>query len=258
MEKSEEKIIAYYKDGDEEVAKNIAKKLNLKLIVDKKEIDKTSIILQFDNNGISLVSDNMVFYGDFSKMINRVKKSNLSRELIVKATKIKSKKENLIAIDATAGLGEDSLLLAAVGFNVELYENNPIIAVLLKDTIERAKQIPELNKIVSRMKVHEKDSIEAMKNLDFNPDIILLDPMFPVRSKSALIKKKFQLLHHLEAPCSMEKELFDSAIYAKPHKIVIKRPLKGEFLANIKPDYSLMGKKIRYDCIIENKTRMLT
>ncbi|MBQ4243593.1 MAG: class I SAM-dependent methyltransferase, partial [Clostridia bacterium] len=35
-----------------------------------------------------------------------------------------------------------------------------------------------------------------------------------------------------------------------PHKIVIKRPLKGPFLAGRKPDYSLQGKAIRYDCIV--------
>ena len=41
-----------------------------------------------------------------------------------------------------------------------------------------------------------------------------------------------------------------SAIKANPKKVVIKRPLTGEYLAGIKPNYSIKGKAIRYDCII--------
>jgi 16S rRNA (guanine1516-N2)-methyltransferase len=80
--------------------------------------------------------------------------------------------------------------------------------------------------------------------------VILLDPMFPERQKSALVKKKFQLLQQLECPCTDEEELLQAAINAKPRKIIIKRPAKGPFLANRKPDYSISGKAIRYDCIV--------
>ena len=93
------------------------------------------------------------------------------------------------------------------------------------------------------------DSVMALRELDFAPDVVLLDPMFPQRQKSSLVKKKFQLLHSLESPCANEEELLDAARAAGPKKIVIKRPAKGAFLAGIKPDYSLEGKKIRYDCI---------
>ncbi|MDD6612733.1 MAG: hypothetical protein PUE91_11075 [Clostridiales bacterium] len=36
---------------------------------------------------------------------------------------------------------------------------------------------------------------------------------------------------------------------AHPHKVVIKRPLKGSYLADRKPSYSLKGKAIRYNCL---------
>ena len=42
------------------------------------------------------------------------------------------------------------------------------------------------------------------------PDVILLDPMFPERRKSALIKKKFQLLQKLERPCADGEELLSA------------------------------------------------
>ena len=89
-----------------------------------------------------------------------------------------------------------------------------------------------------------------MHELSLTPDVVLLDPMFPAREKSALIKKKFQLLQKLEKPCSDETSLLEAAFAANPHKIVIKRPIKGPFLADRKPDYSIKGKSVRYDCFV--------
>ena len=70
----------------------------------------------------------------------------------------------------------------------------------------------------------------------------------PKRQKSSLINKKLQLIQKLEPPCSQETDLFDAAISADPDKIIVKRPLKSEFLAGRKPSYTLSGKAIRYDC----------
>jgi 16S rRNA (guanine1516-N2)-methyltransferase len=153
-------------------------------------------------------------------------------------------------VDATAGFGEDSLILAAAGFQVRLYEFDEIIAALLQDCMERAAEIPELKDAVGRMELICGDSVAGMQNLDYKPDIVLLDPMFPARQKSALIKKKFQLIQRLESPCSTEIELLNAAEAAEPKRIVIKRPLKGPYLADRKPSYSLEGKAIRYDCMV--------
>ena len=95
-----------------------------------------------------------------------------------------------------------------------------------------------------------RHSRELLKGLSFHPDIVLLDPMFPGRQKSGLVKKKAQLLQKLEKPCEDEEGLLQAAVSAGPRKIVIKRPLKGPFLAGRKPDYSITGKTIRYDCLL--------
>ena len=96
----------------------------------------------------------------------------------------------------------------------------------------------------------EEDSLPALRRCSEPPDVILLDPMFPERKKSGLIKKKFQLLQQLEQPCSDEEELMETALAARPRKIIVKRPLKGPWLAGRKPHYSLKGKAIRYDCFV--------
>ena len=104
------------------------------------------------------------------------------------------------------------------------------------------------------MELHVGDSIEAMNRAEDSiggiPDLVLLDPMFPERQKSALVKKKFQLIHRLESPCMEEETLLNAAIAAGPRKILIKRPLKGPWLAGRKPGYSISGKAVRYDCIL--------
>jgi len=209
-----------------------------------------NLSLQQNAEGLTLTDGELSIMVDFREMLPRLKQSNLQREMLVKAARIKGQPMPQTLIDATAGFGEDSLILAAAGFQVQLYEFDEVIAVLLKDGMERAMEIPELKNAVGRMKLVCGDSTEGMRKLDFKPDIVLLDPMFPARQKSALIKKKFQLIQRLESPCSTEEQLLDAAVAADPKRIVIKRPLKGPYLADRKPSYSLEGKAIRYDCFV--------
>ncbi len=211
--------------------------------------NSTEPYLLLDVEGLSLCCENQVLKGDFTHLLPRLKGNGLSTELLVKAAKIKGEAENLSAVDATAGLGEDSFFLAAYGFNVTLFERNPVIFELLQDALNRAKQTEELCTIVSRMNVICGDSIQLMRELEFQPHVVLLDPMFPARTKSSLVKKKLQMLQKLEMPCTDEKELLLSAMGTKPKKLIIKRPPKGPYLANVKPDYSITGKAVRFDCI---------
>ena len=170
--------------------------------------------------------------------------------MLVKAARLKHFEGTPTLLDATAGMGEDALLLAAAGFYVLLYEYNPQIAQALSDTIRRAADDPDLSEIIQRMEVHNADSIQEMPGLSGKVDVVYLDPMFPKRKKSGSIKKKFQVLQDLELPCADEEGLLEAAFLAHPKKIVIKRPVKAEPLAGRKPDYFLKGSVIRYDCFV--------
>lgn len=214
------------------------------------EVARDALILWLDGEGLALVGDGRMVRGDFAKMLLRIAPDKLHRELVVRAAKIKGVQEGLSAVDATAGLGEDAFLLAAAGFSVRLYERDPVIATLLRDALFRASAICDLAPIVARMELFQADSMTALPQLASAPDVVLLDPMFPTRRKSALVKKKFQLLQQLERPCSDEQELLDAALATGPRKVVVKRPAKGPYLAARKPDYSLKGTSIRYDCIV--------
>ena len=208
--------------------------------------------LRRDAEGLALVGDGMVLRADFSALLPRLRPDRLGRELLVRAARTRGV-EAPTAVDATAGLGEDSLLLAAAGFTVTMFEKDPVISALLRDALERAAADPALAKVAARMELVEGDSIAGLHGLDFSPDVVFLDPMFPARTKSAAVKKKFQLLHHLEQPCDNEAELLEAALAARPRKVVIKRPPKGPLLAGAKPSYQVTGKAVRYDVIVPPK-----
>ena len=212
--------------------------------------DPETLTLRFDADGVSLCCGKLSVRGDLTRMIPRLRPANLRGELLVRAASVKNADRPLTAVDATAGLGEDSLLLAASGFAVTLCERDPVIAALLSDSVERAREIPDLRGAASRMTVVECDGAEYMRGLGNAPDVVFLDPMFPERTKSGLIKKKLRLIQRLESPCEDESGLFEAAKSAGPRKIVIKRPLKGPYLAGVKPSHSLFGKAIRYDCVV--------
>ena len=209
----------------------------------------TDVELRRDERGLALVGAGMELRGDFTRMLPRLRQGRLQQELLVRAARVRGV-EAPTAVDCTAGLGEDSLLLAAAGFRVTLFERDRTIAALLADAMERAAEEPQLADAVGRMTLVGGDSISGLAELDFAPDVVYLDPMFPARTKSAAVKKKFQLLHHLEQPCEEEEALVSAALAACPRKVVIKRPAKGPQLAGVKPSYSIAGKAVRYDVLV--------
>lgn len=243
-------VVLAENDVDWNAAQLLADHLQVEAVCGGQKSEGADLVLRMDEDGLALVGGELVLRGDFTRMLPRLRIGNLQRELLVRAAKVKKPEGIPTAVDATAGLGEDALLLAAAGFSVRLYEYDPVIAALLKDTLRRALEIPELAPIVGRMEVREENSLTVLPHMTETPDVILLDPMFPERQKSALIKKKFQLLQQLESPCAEEDALVHAAMEAHPRKIVIKRPLKGPNLAGIKPSHSLKGKAIRYDCLV--------
>ena len=237
-------VVCMGKGVEEDAALKLAQRVDAPLAKEPGE----HLTLLLDDTGLSLMGYGLSYQGDFEKMLRRISGGRLQHEMLAHVAKTKS--PNPTAIDATAGMGEDAILLAACGYEVTLYEQNPVIAALLKDAMRRAKGHPVLGEIIERMHLVEGDSIEGMKSVPDAPDLIYLDPMFPARQKSGLINKKLQLIQKLEQPCFEEEALLEAAILAHPKKIIIKRPLKGANLAGKKPSYTIKGKAIRYDCII--------
>lgn len=240
---SKQQLVVYTEKACfEEREEALAKKVGA--ILSKEPGEGLSLV--WKQEGLTLSGYGLSFCGNFEQMLSRVSKGRLASEMLVHAAR--TKKEHPFAIDATAGMGEDSFLLSAYGYQVTMYEQNPVVAALLQDALDRAKAHPQLKEIVERMHLVEGNSTILMKGSGLQPDLIYLDPMFPARQKSGLVNKKLQLIQKLESPCVEEKDLFEAALSLHPGKIIVKRPQKGPFLDLRKPAYSNMGKAIRYDC----------
>ena len=151
-------------------------------------------------------------------------------------------------VDATAGLGRDAFVLAQLGCPVTLIERNPLIAALLEDGLQRAAQDAEVATIVGRMRLLCGDAIVRLNAWpDEVPQVVYLDPMFPHRDKSALVKKEMRLFRPLAGNDDDAPALLAAALKLATHRVVVKRPRKAPAIAGEKPGYVLEGKSSRFD-----------
>lgn len=205
-----------------------------------------------DEGRLTLLADGLSLTGDLSRLRRRLHPHALSRELLVRAARMRDLPPGARAIDACAGLGEDGALLAAAGFEVTLIERDPLVFALLEDAVTRAREDASLGEVARRMHPVEGDALDLLPALTEPPALVYLDPMFPARHKDAATKKKLQVLRKLEQPASDEEgaALVDAALACHPRRIVVKRPLRAEPLGGVKPTHALAGKLIRYDCLL--------
>ncbi|CRI55695.1 class I SAM-dependent methyltransferase [Pseudomonas sp. CCOS 191] len=151
-------------------------------------------------------------------------------------------------LDATAGLGKDAFVLASLGCEMTLIERQPLIAALLEDGLARARGDAEIGPIVARMQLLTGNAIERMRAWEGEaPQVIYLDPMFPHRDKSALVKKEMRVFRPLVGDDLDAPALLEAALALATHRVVVKRPRKAPIIEGAKPSHSLEGKSSRYD-----------
>ncbi|MEG9476618.1 class I SAM-dependent methyltransferase [Mannheimia sp. HC-2023] len=157
-------------------------------------------------------------------------------------------------IDATAGLGRDAFVLAAVGCKVLLVERNPIVAALLEDGLNRAYQDPEIGSFMQeRMILADVRNISLLEPQLNAADVVYLDPMYPHKQKSALVKKEMRVFQHLVGADLDSDDFFLPAKALAKKRVVVKRPDYAPFLADQKPDFSHMTKNHRFDIYLSHQ-----
>ena len=169
-------------------------------------------------------------------------------ELIAKACGIKKDFLPTI-IDATAGFGKDSLLLASLGCTVTLLERSPLVAAMLANGWQRAQAEPYLQTILPRMRICHSDAKQWLLalNTDERPDVVYLDPMFPDRGSSAKVKKDMQAFHVAVGTDDDADALLAPALSVAKKRVVVKRPRHAEHLAGQKPSLMYEGESSRFD-----------
>lgn len=151
-------------------------------------------------------------------------------------------------LDATAGLGRDAFVLASLGCDVTLIERHPLIAALLDDGLQRARDDADVGSIVARMHLRVGNAIELMRTWNGDaPQVIYLDPMFPHRDKSALVKKEMRIFRPLVGDDDDAPELLEAALALASHRVVAKRPRNAPPVGGVAPGYALEGSSSRFD-----------
>ncbi len=167
-------------------------------------------------------------------------------QLIAKAVGVKSK-EKLKVLDVTAGLGRDAFVLALLGCDVTMCERSPVIHALLEDGLQRARQEPWFADL--SLSLQRLDAGVWLSNLSEveRPDVVYMDPMFPDRTKSALVKKEMRVLRAVVGDDLDAGELLESALKVAKKRVVVKRAKLAATLTERKPDLVYKGKSSRFD-----------
>lgn len=168
-------------------------------------------------------------------------------EAIAKAVGIK--KDYLPSvIDATAGLGRDAFVLAVLGCQVRLIERNPVVYLLLQDGLQRAYQDPEIGELLQQnMQLLPQTALTQLSPTTAKADVVYLDPMYPHKQKSALVKKEMRVFQQLVGADLDADLLLAPALQLANKRVVVKRPDYAKFLAEKTPHFSRETKNHRFD-----------
>jgi 16S rRNA (guanine1516-N2)-methyltransferase len=186
------------------------------------------------------------------KTAYRRKYGHAGGEAISKAVGIKKGHRPNI-VDATAGWGRDAFVLATMGCRVHMIERSEIIAKLLEDGLRRAEQDKKIGTMIKEnLSLKFGDSRQELLQTPFEPEVIYLDPMFPQKEKSALVKKEMRVLQEVVGQDEDADALLNLALTIATNRVVVKRPASANFLAGIKPHTSIKTKKHRFDIYLIN------
>lgn len=190
-------------------------------------------------------------YADFvtGALAHRRRYGGGRRQPLAKAVGLKSGASHFV-LDATAGLGRDGFVLACLGCHVQMVERSPIIAALLRQGLQQAENDLQIGSMVrERLALIVADSRIYMSTLaeSQRPDVVYLDPMYPHRSKTALVKKEMRLLRQLVGDDPDASDLLAVAQRCARQRVVVKRPRLAPVLKGSQPTMTVRSKNTRFD-----------
>lgn len=216
-----------------EQAQRLAQQYNL--IIDNNILPRLSMT---EDKLVLLFSNFLPLYADFTSQTWQKRHAAGKKQGLVSACK---PTQGMRIVDATAGWGRDAAILASFGAEVLMLERSPLIAALLADALVRAGES------ASRLSLLTMDAKQYLRDLALpeHPDVIYIDPMHPLRQKSALVKKDMQALQQLIGADEDVEELIKIAMKKATQRVVVKWPQKLAPL--VQPTRSIEGKTVRFD-----------
>ena len=176
---------------------------------------------------------------------------------LAKAMGLRAGKTPMI-VDATAGLGRDSFLLASLGAQVILIERSEKMHALLVEGMNRAEnEGGEFREIIGRMSLMKGDAKDLIPEL--SGEAILIDPMHPPRQKSALVKRELRQVREIVGTDDDAPDLVRIALAHAQNRVVLKWPAKADPIDGLKAcTHQILGKTTRYDVFMLNNERRAT
>ncbi len=152
-------------------------------------------------------------------------------------------------VDATAGFGRDSAVLLGRGSAVSMIESHPVVGLLLSDAMRRLQADPLFAEHVANLELYCGEAEGHLPTLAKKGrcQVVYLDPMFAESGKSALAKKDMQLFQALLGHGDDGRRLLEVALDCAEYRVVVKRALKAEPLAQCEPAFAIKGKAVRFD-----------
>ncbi|PCJ09058.1 MAG: 16S rRNA methyltransferase [Rhodobacteraceae bacterium] len=167
-------------------------------------------------------------------------------QALAKAMGLRAGKTPMI-VDATAGLGRDSFLLASLGAQVVMIERSETMHSLLVQGMDRAaKEGGEFREIIGRMTLLRGDAKDLLPEL--SGEAILIDPMHPPRKNSALVKRELRQVREIVGTDDDAVDLVRVALKYARNRVVLKWPTKADPIKGIQEcSHQILGKSTRYD-----------
>lgn len=157
------------------------------------------------------------------------------------------RRKGLSVFDATAGLGRDSSVLAALGCSITAVERHSVPAALTRDALYRAHAAGELVETWPALDVGEAAQKLASQTNDL-PDVVYLDPMFSAPRRRAKPQKPIAWLGELMGPDTDTDALLRIASQTARQRVVVKRHARQPSLGS--PSFEVGKRAIRFDVYV--------
>jgi len=239
-------MIAIKSDQENSRAVELSGKLNFPLETDLTETP--DLLLGWHEEKLALFpKDSGPVFIDFvaGKLAHRRQFGGGKKQPLARAIGLSSKRTPNV-IDATAGMGRDSFVLASLGCKVQMIERSPVVAAMLEDALDRARQDAGVCEIAARLSVICADASDYLVEAQIE-DVIYLDPMYPEKRKSAAVKKDMRALQMLVGSDQDSQELLKIALQEAKHRVVVKRPKQADPLDGQQPNTAISSPNTRYD-----------
>jgi len=235
-------IAVLNQQGREQEMRGLADTLGFETVSHPTE---AGMLLGFDlENRLSLQSNTAPGSAVFVEIttLNRAK----GKDPLMKAIGYKTQS----VFDATAGWATDAMHIASHKIIVTACERNPVVHALLCDGSIRCKH----SIIDDHLSFIRSDSVDALESLTKQPEVVYLDPMYPVKPGSAAPKKELQILqelhglsryHELQSNQN-EQKLLEIARKVASHRVVVKRPHHAPPITP-NPSGAVSAKLVRFD-----------